>query len=148
MNNLEIVLAATTVVFFLTSVLGIGYGILNRIRVQRLNDNIADLARHLEESSESALNWLLYAVMLLREVDYRQQKLKNVHQDLRAEAYARKSQAVHLDFQERRGKRLFEMVQEVRVALAQERSSRAREKLWLEFLLKVAHLAKGSLQPV
>jgi len=163
MNTLETVLLATSVVFFLTTILGFSNSLIARCKVNRLirkhhravmralrfrqqrDRRIADLGQQLAESQQHVVNWILQAIMLTGEVDHRQEKLETMHQDLKEESRLRASQAVHLEFQERFAKRLRELVQDVRVALAQEKSSRAREKLWLNFLVKVGQLAHGSL---
>jgi len=163
MTTLNTVLLSTTVVLFLTTILSLGDSLLARRKVRQLkykhrravmlalqfrhrrDRRIADLERQLSESQQNSLNWVLQAIMLAGEVDHRQEKLETMHQDLKEESRVRASQAIHLEFQERFAKRLRELVQDVRVALAQEKSSRAREKLWLEFLMKVGQLAHGNL---
>jgi hypothetical protein len=165
MNTRDTILLALAIFFLISTIVGFSDSVFAKRKTRRLlgkyrhaviwalrfrrqrDQKITDLSQRMIQCQQDSLNWMLQAAVLAAEVEHRQEKLETMHQDLKEETRARASQAVHLEFQERYAKSLRQLVQEVRLALAREKSSRAREKLWFEFLMKVGRLAHGDLAP-
>jgi hypothetical protein len=109
-----------------------------RQMLQRRERRYARLSRRLARSRRSVQQLALLSWIAVNEHTRVRQLALCIKSDLRQEAQSRESQAIYLEHHQRKSERFVVLTNELRVALSRERSSKAREKLWLEFLAKVA----------
>jgi hypothetical protein len=166
MSTLDTLLVIACVVLLFVAVIALDYGRraksdLEReaakrersvARLLRLRSTQRDRDRQLARSQRrsrrwkrKSYNWAFFSFVLVENRAQQQRTLEAMHQDLKAEAEANASEGEARQFHERRANRYLQLIRELRVALAREKSLREREKLVLEFLGKIAPIVKGVL---